>query len=208
MLTEEQKKARRGKITASSAYKIMGAKGLGQGGLTYVRELIAEERGWIRKEASSSSIDHGNMYEPIAREAYADYLGSEIFTMDFIDHEKYEAGCTPDGYIRDLQCGLEIKSPENGGVHITFLEVKDAASLKAICSKTTSTTVKHLYWQVMFSIWVTGWDYWKFVSFHPEMNKDKLYVAEIHPVQSDIRLIEERVQEALQLKQDILKRIA
>lgn len=209
MLTEEQKIARLGRITASQAYRITGARGLGQSGYTYARELIAEERGCRKKDVYSSAIDWGNMWEPEARGQYADYTGLEVIESDFIVPEwNNNIGCTPDGLVPKLETGLEIKCPENGGVHVAFLEVNNGEELKKLCSSSSSPTVKHVYWQIQFSIWVTGYKFWHFVSFHPEFDNPKLGIIKVDRNDDDIKLISDRVDEVLAIKKAILKRIA
>jgi predicted phage-related endonuclease len=123
MLTEQQKIERAGLVTASQAFKIVGARGLGQSGSTYAYELIAEELGYIKPEIRSSAIEHGNMYEPIAIEEYEKHTGIKVNRPNFLKHKKYKkyAGCTPDGkpeFKDDI--GLEAKCPENPGVHLQF----------------------------------------------------------------------------------------
>ena len=213
MLSEKIKSERSGKITASQAYRLVGARGLGQGGVTYAREIIAEEMGYIQREIKSYYFDWGNYWAPFAIEHYEKHTGLKVDNSG--EDEKFivpdwntNIGCTPDGLIKKLNSGIEVKCPETGGAHVTFLEVSNGEELKDICSKTTSPTVKHVYWQIQFSLWITGFKFWHFVSFHPEFKDFNLWIVKIDRNEDDIQLINNRVAELLTVKQKILDKIA
>lgn len=213
MLTDIQKAERAGKITASQAYKIVGARGLGQSGKTYMRELIAQERGCFKREINNFATDWGNMYEPIAIEEYEAFTGLKVSKtgdeQEVISHPNYQdhVSCMPDGIIPSLKAGLEVKCPETGSTHVTFLEASNGEELKALCKDSSSPTVKNVYSQIQFSLWITGFEFWHFVSYHPEFSNPKLAIIKVDRDDEFIKLIESRVIEALSLKDSILKKI-
>jgi len=192
---------RRGKITASNAHKIMGARRLGKTGETYIYELVSGEMGVDQEEVSSAAIRWGSELEDDAREYYSLAFDVEVEQKGFIHHpENFECGFSPDGMVETLGLGLEIKCPYNPGNHVKYLTIKNALDLKELKSE--------YYWQVMFSMWCSGLKKWHFVSYDPRFTGSKrMHAVLIEADENGFELINSSVNEALKLKQDILNKI-
>ena len=65
MGTDEWFAGRLGRFTSSEIYHLMGAKGIGEGGLSYIYRKVGEEICGIpqRREISTEATEHGNLYE-------------------------------------------------------------------------------------------------------------------------------------------------
>lgn len=198
--TFEWFETRRGKITASACHKIMGSRGLGKTGETYIYEIVASELGAIEPEMNTAAIRHGHETEPFAREYLSIALNKDVKEKGFIIADFDDnLGCSPDGIIEN-KIGVEIKCPYSPANHVKFMTVQNGEDLKKIEPK--------YYWQVMFSLYVTGFDKWLFVSFSPQFTGiNRMHVVTINPNKADIKLISERVKTTLELKKEITQKL-
>ena len=199
--TWEWLEQRRGKFTASAVHHLMGKRGMGKTGETYVMEKVTEELGVPIPEVSSYAMQHGTEWEPMARQYYEIAFKCEVEQVGFIIASWCpDAGCSPDGFVRDTNKMIEIKCPYNPVVHTKHLLIKSAADLLELHPE--------YYWQIQMGMAVTGKSACDFVSFHPEFSGWKRMISiEIKPNEADIILLKHRISEAVQMKNEILKQI-
>lgn len=190
-----------GLFTASSIHKIMGAKGLGDTGLTYIKTKVAEALGVRENEAYSKAIEWGNENEPEAKEYYSIAFKKEISTPSFIVASwSKDFGCTPDGLIDGEKKGIEIKCPFVPANHIDNLLIKSQKDLKAIR--------KEYYWQIVACMAVLDYDKWDFVSYDPRFTGyNRMVSIEIIRDAEDEALLKSRIEEASEIKQSMLKQL-
>ena len=120
----------------------------------YIAEMVAERlTGRSKPFYTNDHMERGNFLETEAREAYEFITDLEVVETGFILHDSEEFGCSPDGLVAN-DGGLEIKCPSDG-VHAGYL----------IDGKVPTK----YYQQVQGCMWVTGRDWWDFMSYHPEM---------------------------------------
>ena len=120
----------------------------------YIAEMVAERlTGRSKPFYTNDHMERGNFLEPEAREAYEFITDLEVVETGFILHDSEEFGCSPDGLVAN-DGGLEVKCPSDG-VHAGYL----------IDGKVPTK----YYQQVQGCMWVTGRDWWDFMSYHPEM---------------------------------------
>jgi len=120
----------------------------------YIAEMVAERlTGRSKPFYTNDHMERGNFLEPEAREAYEFITDLEVVETGFILHDSEEFGCSPDGLVAN-DGGLEIKCPSDE-VHAGYL----------IDGKVPTK----YYQQVQGCMWVTGRDWWDFMSYHPEM---------------------------------------
>ena len=199
--SEEWFEIRRGKFTASNIHKLMGVKGLGKTGLTYIDEIVAD---MLSDESEDERFENKAMrwgidWEPVAAAWYAKAFNKELEERGFILYSK-DAGASPDRLIVDEKKGIEIKCPFNRANHLKHLKLNDASELKAECPE--------YYWQIMFNILCCDYESWDFVSFDPRYREDlKLFALEIKRNDEDCKLLEQRLVEAIEIKNNILKTI-
>ena len=172
--TEQWYAARAGRFTASRFADLLGG---GLGRETYLLEVVnGLVSGQAMPQASASSLQWGTEVEPYAREAYALRSGERVVEGGFIVHPRFDyVGCSPDGLIGH-DGGLEMKSPKNPTVH-----------LRTILTK--AMPAEHLP-QVQGCMWVTGRQWWDFVSYDPRqappyrlfvqrIERDDKYIAKL-----------------------------
>lgn len=165
--TPEWLSMRLGWITASR-FKDVKAGGKGNSPsktrLSYMYQLAAEALTGERVETFSSQyMEWGTQTEPQACAMY------ELDTGHTVDHPAFikwsdtnKIGISPDGLIGS-DGGLEIKCPKTTTQIETFLSGKMPTSHKP---------------QVQGSLWVTGREWWDFVSFDPRIDGEASYFCQ------------------------------
>ena len=121
---------------------------------SYINEMIAERlTGRSKPFFTNEHMERGTALEPEAREAYEFITDFEVVETGFILDDSEEFGCSPDGLV-STDGGLEIKCPSDS-VHVSYLR---AGKVPA-----------KYYQQVQGCLWITGREWWDFMSYHPEM---------------------------------------
>lgn|SRR5574343_232873 len=204
----EWKEARRGMFTASGISKLMGAKGLGQTGESYVMEKVTEALGVDLNEVTTYAMQYGIDMEVQAKAYYEQSFGCSISDVGFIVAPWCsESGASPDGIINNEKL-IEIKCPFNPVHHTQNLLIKSADDLKKLRPE--------YYWQVQHQMAVTGINVCDFVSFCPAFVRfegekfigiNRMIAIKIEANQADIELLKSRIFEAVELKHKLLKMI-
>lgn len=112
--SEEWRKQRHGKFSASEIYKLMGIKGLGETGKSYaIDKAIEQLYGEVDENFVSYDMERGIELEPLA---FAKF--KELMSLRFIEVENCgffnllnDAGASPDGLVGN-KAVLEIKCPK------------------------------------------------------------------------------------------------
>ena len=158
--SDEWLNMRLGWITASK-FKDVIAGGAGKTRKSYMYQLAAEAITGERVESFSNEyMEWGTATEPQARSMYEFDTGNTVEEVSFVKlNQLNKIGISPDGLIGD-DGGIEIKCPKTTTQIETFLSGKMPAIHKA---------------QVQGSLWVTGREWWDFVSFDPRIDGDASY---------------------------------
>lgn len=151
--TEEWFQARCGIPSASNFDKIVTASGdSSKQREKYLNRLAGEKvSGKSVDGFKSAAMERGVELEAEARSYYEIVTGRDVQRVGFCYHDDGEVGCSPDGLIGE-DGGLEIKCPEIH-THVEYYRLK----------KLPTT----YYQQVQGSLWVTGRDWWDFLSYFP-----------------------------------------
>ena len=157
--SDEWLKARAGLLTASKAdailtplFKVKDGKAVD----TLIAKSLAER--WIGGPLPEDNInvlpmEYGSILESEARPAYTLLTGQEVREVGLITDDTGICGCSPDGLIGD-DCGIEIKCP-SASVHVKYL--------------LAGTVPDDYIVQVHFSMFVTGYPRWIFMSYRRDM---------------------------------------
>ena len=180
--------ARLGIPSASMFAKIVTTKGIWSASAdAYINQLVAERLTGEREEVfQSHHMLRGTELEPDARDLYSLMSDAEVTEVGFCLHDTLSAGCSPDGLIGE-DGGLEIKCPAPS-THVEYLR-----------GGVLPSKYKQ---QVMGCLWITGREWWDFVSYHPTMKplivrveRDEEYIAALEKcVTKAVHLIEENVE--------------
>lgn len=153
----------------------------------YAYQLAAERlTGRPRKQIKAAALQWGQDVEPAAVAAYQAETGEIVTMCGFVQHPEYDfIGASPDFLVND-DGGGEIKSPESSEVHLETLLV--------------GLPPEHIE-QIQGGLWVTGRQWWDFVSFHPDF-PDHLRTY-IQRVQRDDSYIAQLESACLQMEADV-----
>jgi predicted phage-related endonuclease len=160
----------------------------------YAHQLAAERlTGRPRKQIKAAALQWGQDIEPAAVAAYQAETGLMVTTCGFIQHPAHDfIGASPD-FLVDDDGGGEVKSPESSEVHLETL----------LCGLPT----EHIE-QIQGGLWVTGRQWWHFVSYHPDfpphlrlyiqrVERDDVFISHMDAacllLESEIQQIVERV---------------
>ena len=157
-------------ITASNMHRVMAMS------RAYAQQLIdarADRPGTIERVQrrggdASAATAWGHKWEPAARAAYELRLGEWTAFGDYMVHPRlpYVAG-TPDGLIPSQRGGVEFKCPEDPGNHLLFLASRKLPDAH--------------WWQVQCYLWITGYDWWDYVSFDPRCGVEEITIERVLP---------------------------
>ncbi len=147
---------RAGKITASRFADVLAVLkngGPSQARLKYMREIAFEILSGVPKQSTNAAaLKWGKEIEGYAREAYELQTGNIITTTGFATHPTLAyVGSSPDGLV-DEDGGIEIKCPHDETVHVQTL-------IEGMPEEHTA--------QVQGNMFVTGRQWWDFISFDP-----------------------------------------
>ena len=180
--------ARLGIPSASMFAKIVTTKGIWSASAdAYINQLVAERLTGEREEGfQSHHMLRGTELEPDARDLYSLMSDAEVTEVGFCLHDTLSAGCSPDGLIGE-DGGLEMKCPAPS-THVEYLR-----------GGVLPSKYKQ---QVMGCLWITGREWWDFVSYHPTMKplivrveRDEEYIAALEKcVTKAVNLIDENVE--------------
>lgn len=183
VITAEQRSpewfaARLGKATGSRFADVLaGGKGLTR--KAYAVELALEiVTGKAVEGFTSQAMQDGIDREPIARALYEAYSGHFVDEVGFCLHDALPCGVSPDGLINH-DGGLEIKCPK-ASTHASYL---------ALQAEPPAYTA-----QIQGCMWVTGRQWWSFVSYHPDFPENaQLIVRRIKRDDAYIAKLEEAI---------------
>lgn len=153
-----------GCATASEFSSVL-AKGQGKTRAAYMRRVVAERlTGKPIDTHRNGHMDRGTEQEPFARLAYEALTGEPVEQVGFVRHASLMAGCSPDGLVGS-KGGAEIKSV----IATVQVETVDGGEYPS----------EHRA-QVQGNLWITGREWWDFVSYSPDMPEHlRLYVYRV-----------------------------
>lgn len=199
-MTPEQINQRLGRFTASEIYKLMGEKGIGKTGETYIFEKAAEFLTGqpSREEFTSQATDWGNSFEGEARLYFEAATGVKLKDSSTLDNGEMLA--TPDATAEDDSFGFEVKCPFNSANHLKNLTVMDANGLLKLRPE--------YYYQCVGGMWVTGIYKWKFCSYDPRFKEEKrMLILNIELNPEHLQLLKNRITEAKKIFDSIISKL-
>jgi len=121
---------------------------------------------------SSYYMKRGIELEPQARDVFSMLKEIDVNQVGYCYYdERKDRGCSPDGLIGEVS-GLELKCPSLS-VHVGYLMKKDLPS--------------DYFQQVQGSLYITGYEYWYFMSYHPgikpliiKVYRDEKFISLLH----------------------------
>lgn len=213
--TAEWYSMRKGKITASEVYNIMG-KGRGkdstfsQSGISYLKKKVSEcfmpTSAFIqyheRTSRETAALRWGTEHEDIARRIYESKLGYEVTEVGFIPLAGFEnfAGGSPDGWLRNEGGIIEIKCPFTIESHVRHFMYKSPDELLA--------EEPQYYWQCVMNMLVSDTDFCDFISYSPDISVSKqMKVLRVHRDEERITALEDKIKLAVEFMKEQVRLI-
>lgn len=207
-LSDEQKKKRLGMFTGSEIYKLMGARGFGKTGETYIYEKASEifTGQSAKQDFSSAATSWGNDHELEAMLYYESATKNKVVKGKTLNNGIICG--TPDGlcerismYTGDVdKFGIEIKCPFNPGNHMQNLLMNSQDDLLKLRPE--------YYWQCISYMWLTKLNKWVFCSYDPRFTDNKrMLILNLNQDENHLNLMKERVAEAKKILKNIISKI-
>ena len=187
--------ARKGRFTASDIHKLLGVRGLGQTGESYIFEKAVEEVFGLDKEDTfvSGDMQRGITLEPLAFRKF-----KEIKEFEFLDiqettffHYGLHAGASPDGLVGNDSI-LEIKCPRPTKFFNLVAKGFDAIDKEYIA-------------QMQMQMLCTNSNKAYFFNYIIFNGKEMWHEIEVERDEKMIDLIKERIEQAIKIKQDLVQ---
>jgi hypothetical protein len=162
----------------------------------YVQHKFENRKNGTFNNFSTKATEHGNKFESKAIETFIAITGFDVKRTD--DNQMcltYGENCVahPDGVIfsdttGEITATVEVKCPYNREIHESYLQIKDAQSLKQIA--------QNYYWQVCAQQLFSGASLSFFISFDPKPNDGipSLHYVTIVIPDNDIAFMKKRIQ--------------
>ncbi len=170
----EWNKHKLGVASSSNFHRIL-AKGSGATRASYMDELLCEMITGERRQLNTEAMERGNNIEPIAKAWYMNH-------PDYIDH------CYEVGFIKaegGFGCSPDLLISNNGGAEFKCPLLD--THMKYLKANKCPPKYKH---QVQGCLWITGREYWKFISYHPSLEDDEQLVVRVERDEALISILE------------------
>jgi len=204
VLNVEYQKARLGKFTASKISCCMMPKGIGDGGLSYIRSRIWEDLSGVssEKEISTEEMQWGLQYEREALKMFGELKKLDyLLVQRLIFEQGSKFGCTPDGLW------VKSESADKLSYEVSTVEVKcyqPANHMKCVmCSAPEEIKEKDssAYWQKIMQMDECGALVSYLCYFSPLLKQGGFRVIEFRKINliPDFKLLNERKAEILKI---------
>ena len=196
--SEQWFEIRKGKITSSEIHKIMGEKGLGETGKTYLLEKVCEHYGGVTEPATGQALEWGTELEPLAIEHYEQLTGQIVDKASFIEVSEYYGG-SPDGLIEPTGI-IEVKCPFKSANHFKHGLIDTPEKFKKVAP--------NYYYQCISNMLCARATWCDFISFDPRVSNDYrmfVYRLEHDPVEAEAMW--QRVEIAVEYMKDLEEEI-
>lgn len=192
--SEDWKKERYGKFSASEIYKLLGIKALGETGKSYAIEKAIESLyGEFEENYISIDMERGENTEPLAFAKFKELKGLEFLEVSNCSFFKFNdhAGASPDGLVSNNSV-LEIKCPKS----TTFFKL---VATNEIDSK--------YYAQMQMQMLCTGSDRAYFFNYLIHDGTEYYHEIIVERDEDMIEKIKERLNQAIEIKTEYINLI-
>lgn len=190
---------RKGKITSSEIYKIMGEKGFTETAKTYLLEKASEFYGGVVESVSTMPLDWGRELEPIALKHYEYTTLTTVTKASFIEVDKYYGG-SPDGLV--LPDGIvEVKCPFKSANHFKHGLINTPEEFRKIAP--------NYYYQCISNMICAKAQWCDFISYDPRVHPDyQMFIYRLPIDELEVLMMKERISQAVEYLEQLKLRIS
>ena len=192
--SEEWRKQRHGKFSASEIHKLMGVRGLGETGKSYAIEKAIEELyGEVDENFVSYDMERGIELEPLAFNKFSDLMDLEFIKVENCGFFNLlnDAGASPDGLVGS-NAVLEIKCPKAS----TFFKLV-----------ATNEVDQKYFYQMQMQMICTSREKAYFFNYIIIEGLEYWHTIEVERDSDVCDKIIERIAEAMQIKREYIEKI-
>jgi exodeoxyribonuclease (lambda-induced) len=196
-------KIRKGRITSSEVWKIMGegkskTESLSETAKSYLLEKVSEKLGGYSSPALGQALDWGTDLEDTARDIYKAATGLDVQPCSFYTAGDHYGG-SPDGLL--LPEGIiEVKCPYKSANHFKHGMIKDAVSFKKIAP--------NYYYQCISNMICTNTKWCDFISYDPRVKDEyTMFIYRLDLQENEVTNVKERIRLAVEYMSELRKEI-
>lgn len=189
---------RKGRITSSEIYKIMGKGDLSETAKTYILEKVCELYGGVTEPATGAALTWGTELEPVAIEHYEKLTNIKVEKASFIPVGEYYGG-SPDGLL--LPEGIiEVKCPFKSANHFKHGMINTPEKFKKIAP--------NYYYQCISNMVCANAKWCDFISYDPRVKEDyRMFIFRLELTEEEKAAVTERVLVAFEHMKGLVKEI-
>jgi putative phage-type endonuclease len=189
---------RKGRITSSEIYKIMGKGDLSETAKTYLLEKVCELYGGVTEPATGAALTWGTELESVAIEHYEKLTNVKVEKASFIPVGEYYGG-SPDGLL--LPEGIiEVKCPFKSANHFKHGMISTPEKFKKIAP--------NYYYQCISNMICANAKWCDFISYDPRVKEDyRMFIFRLELTEEEKVAVTERVLVAFEHMKVLVKEI-
>ena len=196
--SEEWFQMRKGRITSSEIYKIMGKGDFSETAKTYLLEKVCELYGGVTEPAVGAALTWGTELEPVAIEHYEKLVEVKVEKASFIPIGDYYGG-SPDGIV-STEGIIEVKCPFKSANHFKHGMINSAEKFKKIAP--------NYYWQCISNMICAEAKWCDFISYDPRVKEEyRMFIFRLELTEEEKIAVEDRVVAAFQYMRGLVKEI-
>jgi exodeoxyribonuclease (lambda-induced) len=189
---------RKGRITSSEIYKIMGKGDLTETAKTYLLEKVCELYGGVTEPAVGAALTWGTDLEPVAIEHYEKLAKVKVDKASFIPVGDYYGG-SPDGLI-PKEGIIEVKCPFKSANHFKHGMINSAEKFKKIAP--------NYYWQCVSNMVCAEAKWCDFISYDPRVKEEyRMFIFRLELTEEDKLAVTDRVKVAFDYMKSLVVEI-
>jgi exodeoxyribonuclease (lambda-induced) len=189
---------RKGRITSSEIYKIMGKGDFSETAKTYLLEKVCELYGGVTEPATGAALSWGTDLEPVAIEHYEKLANVKVEKAPFIPVGEHYGG-SPDGLI-PTDGIIEVKCPFKSANHFKHGMINTAEKFKKIAP--------NYYWQCISNMVCAEARWCDFISYDPRVQEEyRMFIFRLHLTEEELTNVTDRVEVAFNYMKDLVTEI-
>lgn len=189
---------RKGRITSSEIYKIMGKGDFSETAKTYLLEKVCELYGGVTEPAVGAALNWGTDLEPVAIEHYEKLVNVKVEKASFIPIGEHYGG-SPDGLI-PADGIIEVKCPFKSANHFKHGMINTAEKFKKIAP--------NYYWQCISNMVCAEAKWCDFISYDPRVQEEyRMFIFRLHLTVEELTNVTDRVEVAFNYMKGLVTEI-
>jgi exodeoxyribonuclease (lambda-induced) len=189
---------RKGRITSSEIYKIMGKGDFSETAKTYLLEKVCELYGGVTEPAVGAALSWGTDLEPVAIEHYEKLVNVKVEKAPFIPIGEHYGG-SPDGLIPSDGI-IEVKCPFKSANHFKHGMINTAEKFKKIAP--------NYYWQCISNMVCAEAKWCDFISYDPRVQEEyRMFIFRLHLTVEELTNVTDRVEVAFNYMKELVTEI-